>query len=95
MEQTSEIKQEKKNRNVYFKEYMRKRYNENNETGKDISKTYYYIRKGDATLEEKKIYGEHLVYVIKAKKALDTLKEKNPEHLLTLLKNYITTENDC
>ena len=77
-----------KDRAKYQREYMKKRYVDNKEQGQNISKSYYYINRGDATKEEQKIYGENLPYVVKAKKALEILKLKNNVFFLELLQSY-------
>lgn len=76
----------------YYREYMKERYNKDHEKGKNISKTNYYIRKGICTLEDKQIYGEHLVYVVKAKQAMIELKEQNPYFFKYVLEEFTDVE---
>jgi hypothetical protein len=72
-----------------MREYMRARYAKNKELGANISQLNYYKRKGILTKEDTEKYGEYAAYIVKAKKALDYLKEHRQEHLEDFLFNYL------
>lgn len=72
-----------------MREYMRARYAKNKELGANISKINYYKRQGTLTKEDIQKYGEYAAYIIKAKKALDYLKEHNQHYLEDFLFNYL------
>lgn len=73
----------------YIREYMQTRYTNNPEKGALISKINYHKRQGHITKEEAKQYGDLSPYIAKAKKALNSLKEKNPTLFEDFLFNYL------
>ena len=74
---------------TYMREYKRKQYLEKGDIIKEKNKAYYYKYKFNLSCEEMKKYDILLPLVSKIKKNLDDLKEKNPEFVKELIKQYI------
>ena len=80
-------------RTTYMREYMKKRYHDNKVIGQNESKMGYYVRKGLLSKEDKEKYGVYCAYIIKAKRALDEMKDIDQIKLEEFLFEYLDALN--
>jgi hypothetical protein len=56
---------------------MKKRYDEKTDQCRNYASAQYYVRKGAATKEQLKAFGDVLPYIVKAQKSIDELRHTN------------------
>ncbi len=78
-------------RRKYARDYQNKRYSDNKELGANKSSIAYHKKNGTLTQDDIDKYGVYSPYIVKAKNALDYIKEKNP----SIIKEYIKYYLDC
>ena len=78
-------------RRLYARQYQNKRYSDNKELGATKSSIAYHKKNGNLTKDDIDKYGIYSPYIIKAKTALDHVKEKNP----VLIKEYLISYLEC
>ncbi len=72
-------------RRKYQREYMKKRYDEKTDQCRNYASAQYYVRKGAATKEQLKSFGDSLPYIVKAQKSIDDLRHTNHSMFLLFL----------
>lgn len=74
-----------------MREYQYKKYHENKKLAQNISSIKYYKRKGLIELDDKNKYGDCIHFVAKAKKTLNSFKDKDFKILTLFLNEYLSS----
>ena len=80
-------KHEKKKQ--YLRDYQCKKYNSDKEVGANMAQLNYHKRTGAVSSDDVAKYGELSSYIAKSRKAMDYIKEKNPELLKEFVQSYL------
>jgi hypothetical protein len=90
------INETKKNKNKeYMKEWKKNQYKINGEFMREKNKAYYYKYKYNISSEELQKYDLLLPSIVRLKKEIEDLKNKNPIFLLEILDSYYTELKQC
>lgn len=79
----------KVDKTTYMREYKRKQYKENPEEIKTKNKAYYYKYKYKISVEEAHKYDTLLPNVVRLRKEIEEIINKNPELINDLLTPYL------